>query len=258
MQESATIGKEIASREVLGIPVVDFSREEALEWIHGRIADGSYTPITFLNAHNANLAMRDTGFREALRRFTIMSDGIGVDIAARLLHGRQFRANLNGTDFVPAVLTSARVPLKIGLFGAAPGIADKAAEHFALLDGRHEYRVIHNGYFDESDESRILDSLLQWKPDILLVAMGVPKQELWIARNLTPDHCTVAMGIGALFDFASGTVPRAPYWVRALRSEWVYRLIREPRRLGHRYLVGNPVFLGNVVRWMFDAGSKHH
>ncbi|MCX7304380.1 MAG: WecB/TagA/CpsF family glycosyltransferase [Hyphomicrobiales bacterium] len=250
-------GQEIASRDVLGIPVVDFSRAEALDWIHGRIADGSYTPVTFLNAHNANLAMRDTGFREALRRFTIMSDGIGVDIAARLLHGRQFRANLNGTDFVPAVLTSARVPLKVGLVGAAPGIADEAARHFASLDARHEYRVIHNGYFEASDESQILDGLLHWKPDILLVAMGVPKQELWIAEKLTAAHCTVAMGIGALFDFASGAVPRAPHWVRALRSEWVYRLIREPRRLGHRYLVGNPVFLGNVVRWMFDAGSKH-
>ena len=257
MRESATVRQEIASREVLGIPVVDFSRDEALQWIHGRIADGIYTPITFLNAHNANIAMRDGRFREALRGFTIMSDGVGVDIAARLLYGRQFRANLNGTDFVPAVLTSARVPLKIGLIGAGPGIADKAAKNFASLDGRHEYRVIFNGYFDESEESRILDSLLQWKPDILLVAMGVPKQELWIADKLTADHCTVAMGIGALFDFASGAVPRAPYWVRAMRSEWVYRLIREPRRLGHRYLVGNPIFLGNVLRWMFDAGSKH-
>jgi exopolysaccharide biosynthesis WecB/TagA/CpsF family protein len=256
MLQSAVNGREIAKRDVLGIPVHDFAREEALEFLHGRIALRNYTPVTFLNAHNANIAMRDAGFRNALERFTILSDGIGVDIAAQLLHGSGFRANLNGTDFVPDLLRSAQFPLKVGLFGARPGIAEKAGERFAALDGRHEYRVVHHGYFDGSDEQRILDGLAQWRPDILLVAMGVPKQELWIAEKLTGEHCTISMGIGALFDFASGSVPRAPRWVRAMRSEWVYRMIREPRRLGHRYLVGNPRFIGHVLRRKFARGAN--
>jgi len=256
MLQSAINGREIAKRDVLGIPVHDFARDEALEFIHSRIALRSYTPVTFLNAHNANVAMRDAGFRNALERFTVLSDGVGVDIAAQLLHGSKFRANLNGTDFVPDLLRSGQFPLKVGLFGARPGIADKASECFAALDGRHEYRVLHHGYFGKSDERRVLGDLVQWRPDILLVAMGVPKQELWIAENLTSEHCTIAMGIGALFDFASGTVPRAPQWVRRMRSEWVYRMIREPRRLGRRYLVGNPRFIGHVLRRKFASGAN--
>ncbi|MFZ2100251.1 MAG: WecB/TagA/CpsF family glycosyltransferase [Oricola sp.] len=256
MPQSATGSQDVARRDVLGIQVTDFSRNEALDWVHHRIARRDHTPITFLNAHNANVAMRDTAFRNALKGFTILSDGVGVDIAARVLHGRKFRANLNGTDFVPDLLRTAREPLKIGLFGAKPGVAQEAGKRFAEMDGRHEYRVVHHGFFEDHEEARILDDLAEWKPDILLVAMGVPKQELWIADKLTGDHCTVSMGIGALFDFTSGNVSRAPRWVRAMRGEWVYRLAREPRRLAGRYLLGNPVFLGHVFRWKIAPGSK--
>ena len=77
--------------------------------------------------------------------------------------------------------------------------------------------------------------------------MGVPRQEQWIAQNLTPDHCIVAMGVGALFDFLSGAVPRAPHWMRRLRLEWIFRLSLEPARMWRRYVVGNPLFLARVV-----------
>ena len=78
--------------------------------------------------------------------------------------------------------------------------------------------------------------------------MGVPRQEFWIAKNITPRHCTLPMAVGALLDFLSGTVPRAPAWMRRLRLEWVVRLIIEPGRLWRRYILGNPAFLARVVR----------
>jgi exopolysaccharide biosynthesis WecB/TagA/CpsF family protein len=83
--------------------------------------------------------------------------------------------------------------------------------------------------------------------------MGVPRQELWIARNITPDHCTMPMAVGALLDFVSGAVPRAPKWMRQLRLEWVFRLIVEPSRLWQRYILGNPVFLARVIRQKFSS-----
>ena len=86
------------------------------------------------------------------------------------------------------------------------------------------------------------------RPDILLVAMGVPRQEFWIAKNITSSHCTLPIAVGALLDFLSGSVPRAPAWMRRLRLEWVFRLIVEPGRLWRRYVLGNPVFLARVVR----------
>ncbi len=84
--------------------------------------------------------------------------------------------------------------------------------------------------------------------------MGVPRQELWIAKNITSSHCTVPMAVGALLDFMSGAIPRAPLIIRRLRLEWLFRLITEPGRLWRRYIVGNPVFLARVLRQWIMRG----
>jgi exopolysaccharide biosynthesis WecB/TagA/CpsF family protein len=81
--------------------------------------------------------------------------------------------------------------------------------------------------------------------------MGVPRQELWISRHLTGASCTMPIAVGALLDFLSGSVPRAPLWMRRMRLEWVYRLWIEPGRLWRRYIVGNPLFLARVIARKF-------
>ncbi|TCD16570.1 WecB/TagA/CpsF family glycosyltransferase [Oricola cellulosilytica] len=259
MLQTVTVNEEGPAREIVGVEVRDFTREEALDFVHERIAASRYTPITFLNAHNANVAETDPAFREALDGFTVLSDGIGVDIAARILHGQRFRANLNGTDFVPDLLRAAPDRLRVGLFGGKPGVAARAATRFHEIAPRHEYRVLQHGYVDPIQEAEVLNALEAWRPDILLVALGVPKQELWIAQRIDERHCIVPLGIGALFDLVTGTVPRAPRWIRAIRMEWMYRLTREPGRLWKRYLVGNPVFLARVLRQKMvgKTGQSH-
>lgn len=242
---------EQVGRSILGVGVHDLTQEQALALILDRIDARIFSPIAFLNAHNANLAYTDGDFASVMKHFTVLSDGIGLDLAGLLLKGRTFRANLNGTDLVPALLTAADRPLKVGLFGARPGIAEKAVDAFNNMDPRHTYRVAGNGFIEDGEVLAMLDSLKQWRPDILLVALGVPRQEKWIAANLGSEHCTVPMAVGALFDLTSGTVPRAPGWVRTLRGEWVHRLIQEPWRLWRRYLVGNPLFLWRVLRQRF-------
>ena len=91
---------------------------------------------------------------------------------------------------------------------------------------------------------------------MLLVAMGVPRQELWIARHIDERHCTLPIAVGALLDFLSGAVPRAPLWMRRLRLEWLFRLVVEPGRLWRRYVVGNPLFLVRVVRQRLSRGAE--
>jgi exopolysaccharide biosynthesis WecB/TagA/CpsF family protein len=86
------------------------------------------------------------------------------------------------------------------------------------------------------------------RPDVLLVALGNPLQECWIDANLAQLDARVAIGVGALFDYLAGRVVRAPRWVRALRGEWLFRLLVEPRRLWRRYVLGNPQFLWRVLR----------
>lgn len=237
-----------ARRDILGVEVCDVARGEALAMLHADLLANTHRRVAFLNAHSANIAATDPQFRKTLERFVVLSDGIGVDLAALLLYGRHFLANLNGTDFVPELLLGAPQPLKVGLFGAAPNVAERAAAGFAAIDPRHDYRALSHGYVGADERQEALDLLTDWKPDILLVALGVPAQENWIAEHIAPSHCTLAIGVGALFDFVAGTVPRAPGWVRRTRMEWIYRLLLEPRRLWRRYLLGNPVFLARVIR----------
>jgi exopolysaccharide biosynthesis WecB/TagA/CpsF family protein len=247
IQPTLPLTAQLPTMDILGVPVLAVGWHDALELLGQYLADRQFTPIGFLNAHNANVACSDDEFAYALDRFMVLPDGVGVDIAARWLHGTAFPANLNGTDFVPALVTSVRRKLKIGLLGATQENAGGAAEQLAALAPQHDYRVIHDGYFKPEEEAGIVASIADYRPDILLVAMGVPRQELWISRNLTGASCTMPIAVGALLDFLSGSVPRAPLWMRRMRLEWVYRLWIEPGRLWRRYIVGNPLFLARVI-----------
>ena len=118
----------------------------------------------------------------------------------------------------------------------------------------------HHGHFDDGQVPELIELIRQSKADVLLVAMGNPKQELFIQKHLAATGCTLGIGVGALFDFLAGNVPRAMPWVQGLRLEWLYRLAQEPRRLARRYLVGIPVFLTRILgQWwsgsrVMDAG----
>lgn len=252
-----TISNPVATfRRILGISVASLSRDEAVSLLSGFIRDKTFTKVGFLNAHNANVACSDKEFAAALDDFLVLADGIGVDIAARWLYGAPFPANLNGTDFVPALLTAADKPLTVALLGATRENAERAAARLGEIAPQHRFVVIHDGFFTAQEEPDIIAALAALRPDILLVAMGVPRQEFWIARNLRPEHCTVPIAVGALLDFLSGSVPRAPAWMRRMRLEWLFRLIIEPGRLWRRYIVGNPLFLLRVLRQKLAGGRS--
>ncbi len=237
-----------AWRDILGISVAAMSMDEALALFEKRIALRQFLPLAFLNANNANIAQQNAALKEAFGKFLVVADGVGVDIASLALHGAMFPANLNGTDLVPSLLRRIKRPLKVALIGARRDIAESARDAFQNMCPQHKVSVIADGYFRSDDEALILGRLESERPDVLLVAMGVPRQELWIAQNIGPGHCTVPIAVGALFDIFTGTVPRAPDLMMALRIEWLYRLWREPKRLWRRYIIGNPVFLASVIK----------
>ncbi len=239
-------------RTILGIPVLAIRWDDAIALLNRLIAERRFTKVSFLNAHNANLAYTDPVFADALDDFLILPDGIGVDLAAKLLYGAPFPDNLNGTDFVPAFLQASTKPLTVGLLGATRLNAEAASRKLAAIAVQHNFVVIHDGYFSAAEEAGIVDRIEELRPDVLLVAMGVPRQELWIARHIDARHCTLPIAVGALLDFLSGAVPRAPLWMRRLRLEWLFRLAVEPGRLWRRYMVGNPLFLWRVARQKFS------
>jgi exopolysaccharide biosynthesis WecB/TagA/CpsF family protein len=257
MGQAMSLGGHIASEQlypaapglksIFGVAVSDLSREEAIGRLLQAVQYRQPIKIAFCNAHTANLAWNDPILRTLLADFTVFADGVGVDIAARLLHGHSFAANLNGTDFVPALLVAETRPLRIALFGAKPSVADRAAAVLADVAPQHRITAVMHGYAREMETDTFLSEIRANPVDILLVAMGNPHQEQWIARNITGDHATLAFGVGALFDFLAGEVPRAPLWMRRMRLEWLYRLAQEPSRLFARYVLGNPLFLLRVA-----------
>ncbi|WP_173934880.1 WecB/TagA/CpsF family glycosyltransferase [Chelativorans sp. Marseille-P2723] len=234
-------------REILGSCVIALEWDEGLRLLQRHIAEKRFTRVTFLNANNANIAAREPEFARALEDFLVLPDGIGVDIAARILYGSPFPANLNGTDFIPALLAEEKRPLKVALVGTRRANAEAAALRLSEIAPHHSFVFINDGFFTPEEEPAILSELERLHPDILLVAMGVPRQELWIARSITEKHCTMPIAVGALLDFLSGAVPRAPRWMRRMRIEWVFRLALEPKRLWRRYVLGNPIFLARVL-----------
>ncbi|PTM97725.1 WecB/TagA/CpsF family glycosyltransferase [Mycoplana dimorpha] len=246
-----TNGSLVASqRDILGIPVCDLDWAAAFDFA-ARVADlpVGQTTIAFLNANNANLMLSDAEYRNALERQLVLPDGHGVDIASKLLHGHPFPANLNGTDFVPALLTYMETPKRIALIGAERDVLLRAAEKFKAHTPWHEFQAVSDGFFDRSKSDAVMAKVRELQPDILLVAMGSPVQEKWIDRHVTPGHARLVISVGALFDFVAGRVPRAPVRMRRFRLEWLYRLMQEPQRLWYRYIVGNPLFLYRVARY---------
>jgi exopolysaccharide biosynthesis WecB/TagA/CpsF family protein len=236
-------------RMIFDLPVCDLDWQQALTFVNDLAsAPIGHTVISFVNAHNMLVMLHDGNYREVLSGNLVLPDGLGLDLASRVSHGESFPANLNGTDFVPALLTFMDRPKRIGLIGGRHDVVEKAAKNFRLHAPWHEFAVISDGYFDKENSADVIAEIERQKLDVLIVGMGTPLQEAWVAANIAPEHARLVLTVGALFDFVSGTVPRAPSIMRALRLEWVYRLSQEPGRLWRRYLLGVPLFLYEVAR----------
>lgn len=244
------------ARTILGVSVSVYSKQTALERVAKAVVSSHHLKIAFLNAHGANVAWVDDEYVQDLLEFDVLADGIGVDMGSLINYGSKFPDNLNGTDFIPALFRHLSPGKKIVLLGAAPGVADIAAINMQKEFPKHQFSVVAHGFFSTEDEKHILDDLKSSKPDILLVALGNPAQEKWVAKNCSEKNCTVAIGVGAYLDFAAGKVPRAPEILRNLRIEWAYRLWLEPGRMWKRYMIGNPLFL--LRSFMQKVGYKGH
>lgn len=234
--------------DILGIPVLAATTAEAVKLIDNRRDGGARTAVAFLNAHGSNFAARDPAFAEALKGMLVLNDGIGVDVAARVLAGQRFPENLNGTDFIPAFLRQTRHTHRIFLLGGRPGVAERARKTLSAANPHHLFVGAQHGYFDESETAQIVEAIRASGATLLLVAFGNPRQELWIRDHLAQTGAGLAFGVGALFDFLAGEVSRAPAVMRRTGLEWTWRLMLEPKRLFRRYALGNPLFLLRVAR----------
>ena len=139
--------------------------------------------MAFANAHTLNLAAADPTYKMALKDFLVFNDGIGVDLASWMKFGGIFPENLNGTDFVPFFLASARESLRLYLIGSSSAVAKATADRFSECWPRHQVVGWRSGFFEDGAEVEdACEAIRAAKPDIVLVGMGNPLQELWISR----------------------------------------------------------------------------
>jgi exopolysaccharide biosynthesis WecB/TagA/CpsF family protein len=242
---------------LFGLPLVNAALEEAAEAIVARAARGDRTIIHFINAHCINTLRTDPGYGPALARAdALLPDGSGLRIAS-FLSGRPLGENLNGTDLFPWLCREAAAQdVPVFLLGGQPGIARKAAKVMVERCPGLTIAGAHHGYVGTEADEDLIAAINASGAGILLVGMGVPHQEKWIARHRDRINVPVLMGVGGLFDYYSGSIPRAPKMVRAIGMEWVWRLAQEPRRLARRYLLGNTAFLARAaVQAWYDRGK---
>ncbi len=239
--------QDVITRDIMGIQVTSATTPNMIAVLAGRLAAGERLKLAYLNAHTSNLVAADPAFRRILQSFVVLNDGAGVAIASRWLHGQSFPENLNGTDFTPALLAGLDGPRRVFLIGAQPGVAEAAVATLRKIAPQHDYVGVRNGFFTKSEAAGVADSIAAVKADLVLVALGNPGQEFFINEYFETMNCEMAIGVGALFDFLAGRVARAPRWVRAMRLEWVWRLLLEPRRLWKRYILGNVKFISRLL-----------
>jgi N-acetylglucosaminyldiphosphoundecaprenol N-acetyl-beta-D-mannosaminyltransferase len=212
------------------------------------------------NAHLVVLAQKNPWLPDLFMKADIaFCDGAGVQLAIRLLTGRAAHRT-TPPEWIGTVLTELGSGASIFWLGGAPDIVDEAACRFEARYGVRTAGTQH-GFFDMSpgsaDTQTIIERINASRPSILLVNMGMPRQERWLWENW--DKLTiscVAITAGALVDHAAGRVSRPPRWVANLGIEWLVRLVREPRRLWRRYLLGLPVFGAYVMRYALQGRAS--
>jgi len=207
------------------------------------------TTLGFVNAHAFNIAARDsTAYRDFLNLDFILRDGIGVELKMKLL-GRTPGNNMNGTDYIPNLIQEAvKQDFDILLLGTEQPYNEFAAHR--IRDDGGNVLVVEDGFHEVSYYVDLVTNNVR-KDSLVILAMGMPKQERVAAairnKSAEVDSRVIIVCGGAILDFMGGKVQRAPNWVRRVNVEWAYRLLREPRRLFHRYVVGNVVFLSRAM-----------
>jgi exopolysaccharide biosynthesis WecB/TagA/CpsF family protein len=244
------------SLSLLGVHFACVTESEALTTAEALYERSDPASVAFVNVNGVNLADGDPHYRAVLNRADlVLNDGKGVMLGARLL-GRRFPTDLNGNVFTPLLLRRAEMrKWPTFMLGAAPGVADRAAERLRRDMPALEIVGTHDGYFSRDRDAEIAHTVADSGAGLLLVALGNPAQEVWIDRHLQATGARLAVGVGGFFDFQAGRVRRAPRWMRRTGLEWVHRLALEPRRMWRRYLLGNPRFVVRVLQQRRRGGT---
>lgn len=235
-------------KQVLGIKIDDINIDQALEVVKGWLSKGGKHYIVTPNPEILVMAQKDEELKKVINKADLTTpDGVGLRLSGDIV------CNTPGIDLMEAIIKYvSEKGLTIGLLGGRDKVAEEVAKRLSRKYPNLKISFARSG--DEVDQmGNVLSSKYYGKKhntkyiipntDLLFVAFGPPKQEKWIAKNLTNLDVKVAMGVGGAFDYLSGRVPRAPKWFRNIGLEWLFRLIVQPRRIKRQTALLKYLFL---------------
>ena len=239
--------------DILGVKFSSMGVDGSADYIMNLLGEDGFHYVFTPNSEMVMAAVGDKEFKEVLNSADLLTaDGIGIIYASKIL-GNPISERAAGYDISLKLMEMAATLGKtLYFFGAAPGVADKAKE---IIEERFPgIKIIgtHDGYFDEAEEKRIIEEINSKKPDLLFVCLGCPKQEKWIFKNKDRLDTKVAMGLGGCLDVYAGNVKRAPDIYIKLGIEWLYRLMKEPKRFFR--MLALPKFMLKVI-WHKISGK---
>jgi len=238
---------------ILGVPVTPVTVEALHRYIYRCIRGGQRALILNANVHALNLAYSYPRFRAVFQRADLVfCDGAGVLLAARMLNSN-LPERITYADWMWQLADlSSTCSFSLFFLGSRPGIAEKAAMRLKEKFPNFNIVGVHHGFFDKArgslENEKVIQLINQVSPDILIVGFGMPLQELWLNENWEHLQVRVALTGGAVFDYISGELKRAPRWMNDHGLEWLGRLLIEPKRLWKRYLIGNPLFIWRILK----------
>lgn len=208
--------------------------------------------VTTINSHSYNVSTKDELFREALINSDILlPDGIGIVLAARFLERKRLKKIAGEDLFYYEMRRLNRLGGKCFFLGSSNETLEKILERANKEFPNVRLRTLSPPFkesFSDRENKEMIEEINKFQPDVLFVGMTAPKQEKWAYTHLKELKVGHVCCIGAVFDFYAGRVKRAPRWMINIGLEWFYRLIKEPRRMWKRYLVGNTIFIWLIFK----------
>ena len=230
---------------ILGVDVDAVTMAEAVDVVRRAMDTRAGVMVATANAEMLMRATHDEELRHILNASAlVVPDGAGTVWAARHL-GHAMPERVAGYDLAQELLRCAPAEgRRVYFFGSAPGVAEKAKAKAEQLYPGIEIVGVRNGFFSLADNAAIIAEIRAARPDLLLVALGVPKQEKWIAAHLAELDVPVAIGVGGTLDVMAGVMKRAPHWMQKAKLEWLFRGLMQPKRAGR--LLALPKFVLKV------------
>ncbi|HOJ12652.1 MAG TPA: WecB/TagA/CpsF family glycosyltransferase [Clostridiales bacterium] len=243
--------------DILGIPVDNINMEKAMLIIRNFLVDGEVHTIYTPNSEIMMAAQRDKYLKDVLRQGDMLiADGAGVVLASKIL-GCKLPERVAGFDLVRNIFQiSSETKLKFFLLGAKPGVAEEATVSIINRFKGAEISGYHHGYFSDEEEDGIINQINSSGAEILLVALGAPRQEKWIHENKNRLKVKICIGVGGTLDVFAGKVARAPEFFRKHNLEWLYRLHKEPWRFWR--MLDIPQFLLLALHYRLFKSKTHN